>query len=193
MRKFKNICTVAIAVVAVVGSLLSATYTVKLSRRIEQVERSARADMVYLRGCIRHMEAELTAAVIDHLDEISRPVDGAEDTDTEPEPDETEQETEQVDLPTHNRPEGDLTEDTETESETETEIESESETETEAALLYTLAVHNERIGVFDATGRILCTLNVFVPSLPAADRSALRAGIPIYSQEQMWEILDKYA
>ena len=75
----------------------------------------------------------------------------------------------------------------------EIESETEAETEAEKAILYTLAIYNGRIGVFDATGRILCTLNVFVPSLPASDYAALLAGVPIYSQEQMWEIWDKYA
>lgn len=219
MRNFKTVCLVIIASVAVIGSVLSAFYASQLSAYVEQLERSARADMIYLRGYIRRLENELTDAIANLSEETSFPTNTDQIADTETEA-ESVLETERSDLPTDGHPEDDSeTHETETEfdfeSETETETESEaesasetdaeSESETDAEdesdiepepekpILYTLTIYNGRIGVFDATGRILCTLNVFVPSLPASDYAALLAGVPIYSQEQMWEIWDKYA
>ena len=239
MRNFKTVCLVIIASVAVIGSVLSAFYASQLSAYVEQLERSARADMIYLRGYIRRLEGELTEAIANLSEETSFPTNTDQISDTETEA-ESVLETERSDLPTDGHPEDDSASpetetefnfeseaETETESEAESESESESESETDAEdesdtefesetdaedesdtefeseteiepepekpILYTLTIYNGRIGVFDATGRILCTLNVFVPSLPASDYAALLAGIPIYSQEQMWEIWDKYA
>ena len=221
MRNFKTVCLVIIASVAVIGSVLSAFYASQLSAYVEQLERSARADMIYLRGYIRRLENELTDAIANLSEETSFPTNTDQISDTETEA-ESVLETERSDLPTDGHPEDDSeTHETETEfdfeseTETETESEAESESETDAKdesdtefeseteteiepeperpILYTLTIYNGRIGVFDATGRILCTLNVFVPSLPASDYAALLAGVPIYSQEQMWEIWDKYA
>ena len=227
MRNFKTVCLVIIASVAVIGSVLSAFYASQLSAYVEQLERSARADMIYLRGYIRRLENELTDAIANLSEETSFPTNTDQISDTETEA-ESVLETERSDLPTDGHPEDDSeTHETETEfdfeseTETETESEAESESETDAEsesetdaedesdtefeseteiepepekpILYTLTIYNGRIGVFDATGRILCTLNVFVPSLPASDYAALLAGVPIYSQEQMWEIWDKYA
>lgn len=219
MRNFKTVCLVIIASVAVIGSILSAFYASQLSAYVEQLERSARADMIYLRGYIRRLENELTDAIANLSEETSFPTNTDQISDTETEA-ESVLETERSDLPTDGHPEDDSetheaeTEfDFESETETETESEAESESETDAEdesdtefeseteiepepekpILYTLTIYNGRIGVFDATGRILCTLNVFVPSLPASDYAALLAGVPIYSQEQMWEIWDKYA
>ena len=219
MRNFKTVCLVIIASVAVIGSVLSAFYASQLSAYVEQLERSARADMIYLRGYIRRLENELTDAIANLSEETSFPTNTDQISDTETEA-ESVLETERSDLPTDGHPEDDSeTHETETEfdfeseTETETESDAESESETDAEdesdtefeseteiepepekpILYTLTIYNGRIGVFDATGRILCTLNVFVPSLPASDYAALLAGVPIYSQEQMWEIWDKYA
>ena len=217
MRNFKTVCLVIIASVAVIGSVLSAFYASQLSAYVEQLERSARADMIYLRGYIRRLEGELTEAIANLSAETSFPADTDQKPDTEAEAKtetETVLETERSDLPTDGHPEDDsetheteteLDFESETETETESDAESESETDAESEseteiepepekpILYTLTIYNGRIGVFDATGRILCTLNVFVPSLPASDYAALLAGVPIYSQEQMWEIWDKYA
>ena len=199
MRNFKTVCLVIIASVAVIGSILSAVYASQLSAYVEQLERSARADMVYLRGYIRRLEGELTDAIANLSEDTKSEAEATPDIESD-----AILETEQSDLPTDGHPEdeseiieseseSDSELETETEAMVETESETEAETEAEKAILYTLTIYNGRIGVFDATGRILCTLNVFVPSLPASDYAALLAGVPIYSQEQMWEIWDKYA
>lgn len=168
MRKLKNVSLIILIAIAVATSTVSVIFCNTLSHRIEQLTRTSRADMIYLRGCVRNLEAELSATLSDGLASINRPTSG--DPIAPPE--------------------------TDGESETEAETESSTDSETEPLpekVLYTLAVHNERIGVFDTTGRVLCILNVFTPSLPAADLAALSEGIPIYSPEQLWEILDKYA
>ena len=183
MRKYKAVCLVVMAAVAVLGSIFSAIYAAQLSAYVEQMKRSSRADMVYLRGYIRQLENELTDAIAGLAEETAPPAESDAVVETEAES-ETAPETDTGDLPALGQPEG---------YETEAETETETEAETEAPILYTLAIYNGRIGVFDATGRVLCTLNVFVPSLPATDYEALLAGVPIYSQEKMWDILDKYA
>ena len=179
MRKYKAVCLAVTAAVAVLGSIFSAVYASQLSAYVERMERSSRADMVYLRGYIRQLENELTDAIASLAENTAPPADADSVSEAETERD-TESET--GDLPTLYP-----------EEETEAEAETETEAETDAPVLYTLSIYNGCIGIFDATGRILCTLNVFVPSLPASDYAALLAGIPIYSQEQMWEIWDKYA
>ncbi len=109
---------------------------------------------------------------------------------------------------------------TETETERETERETESETlpipetpettpeappptvETELnggdgevffpTALYIIGEHKGRIGVFDATGTLLRTVNVFVMTLPRADREALAVGIAVYSPEEVEEVVGRY-
>ncbi len=90
---------------------------------------------------------------------------------------ETSAETDSMEFPTHNRPE--------TEAPSTEEI-------APAPILYTVAAHEGRIGVFDATGRLIRTVNVFLFSLPEADREALTVGIPAYSREEMVDIVSRY-
>ena len=193
MRKCKIIVRIVLPIVAVVASLISVILCATVSSRVNRLTRTNRADMIYLRGCVRNLESNLTDALAEGLAGISQPVLGDEidvpqtETDTETET-ESEEETDAVDLPAITVPEETSSEEGESDEMTDAEEESEP-----AEVLYTLAIVGERIGVLDTTGRVLCILNVFTPTLPAADLDALTEGIPIYSQEELWEVLDKYA
>ncbi len=262
MRKLQNAFLMAVAAVAVIGTLLTASYTQDLKEQIKQVERTSRADMNYLRHYIRNLETDLNASVIDkivdRLDAISRPTGGdalggnpaiteteteavteteaMSETDTEtatetdvPEtlptavisPEEetlTEEETTVESLPvtggeseSRDGTAGAIESDVESDAETATEPEGESDTpetetielpthdrpetlppETPSTLLYTVGAYEGRIGVFDATGRLIRTVNVFLFALPESDREALAVGIPAYSREEMLRIVERY-
>ncbi len=97
------------------------------------------------------------------------PFESERESDTTPE-------TDTVDIPTHNRP----------------ETESPVEDTASPAALYTIAAYKGHIGVFDATGRVVREVNVFLFALPAVDREALAVGIPAYSREEMVAIVARY-
>ena len=59
--------------------------------------------------------------------------------------------------------------------------------------LYTVRAHEGIIGIFDADGTLCRSVNVFVMTLPEADREALAAGIPAYSEEEMRRIAERFA
>jgi hypothetical protein len=59
--------------------------------------------------------------------------------------------------------------------------------------LYTVRAHEGIIGIFDADGTLCRSVNVFVMTLPEADREALAAGIPAYSEEEMRLIAERFA
>jgi hypothetical protein len=58
--------------------------------------------------------------------------------------------------------------------------------------LYLVTEDQGAICVLDATGAVIRRVNVFVMTLPEADRVALSAGIPIFSEGELWELLQKY-
>lgn len=59
--------------------------------------------------------------------------------------------------------------------------------------MYTVKAHEGIIGIFDADGALCRSVNVFVMTLPEADREALAAGIVAYSEEEMRMIAERYA
>jgi hypothetical protein len=84
-------------------------------------------------------------------------------------------ETEAVTVPAHKSP----------------EIQSSVESDVPTAL-YLLTEHEGIIGVFDAAGELVRTVNVFTKTLPKADREALQVGIPVYSFEEMCALVEQY-
>ncbi len=58
--------------------------------------------------------------------------------------------------------------------------------------LFMIAEHNGIIGVFDATGELLRTVNVIVEALPEADRRALEIGLPMYDWDEVLHMLERY-
>jgi hypothetical protein len=98
----------------------------------------------------------------------------------DPKPADTEAATEGVTLPTHNSPE------------TVPAAGGESTPETSPAAPYLVAAHNGVIGLFDASGALLKTVNVYLMTLPEADRAALTVGIPARDWEEALELLGQY-
>lgn len=180
MKKLMNGLLIALAVVLLSGLILSALYTQTVSDELTRLRRESRSDIVYLRTRIRELESELTESLLLAFPP-SQNVGGTGETETgtDSDADSDESLTEAVTVPTHQAPE--------TQSPT-LEI-----PETEAlAAAYLLTEHNGMIGVFDASGELLKTVNVFVMTLPEAEREALEVGIPAYSYEEMCKLAERY-
>ncbi len=167
------------AVIAVFAWLcVSTAYTYTVSEEVTRLRREGRSDLVYLRTRIRELESELTSVLLNGTQGPTESVDGEPETEADTLAD-TAPETEAITVPTHQAPE------------TQAPAEPLPETESPAAL-YLLTEHNGLIGIFDASGELVRTLNVFVFTLPEAEREALRVGIPAYSTEEMLRLAAQY-
>ena len=169
---------------------LAYLYTYSVSEELAMLRREDRSDTVYLRCRIRELESKLTAGLQEVLP--AEPVGGVGEETTAPAETEEEREsetvtdtavetaapdTEAVTLPVHQSPE------TQAPSEPETAI---------PPSLYLIAEHKGIIGLFDASGELLRSVNVFVMTLPEAEREALAVGIPARSWSEAVEMLDRY-
>lgn len=169
---------------------LAYLYTYSVSEELAMLRREDRSDTVYLRCRIRELESKLTAGLQEILP--AEPVGGVGEETTAPSETEEEREsetvtdtavesaapdTEAVTLPVHQSPE------TQAPSEPETAI---------PPSLYLIAEHKGIIGLFDASGELLRSVNVFVMTLPEAEREALAVGIPARSWSEAVEMLDRY-
>ena len=169
---------------------LAYLYTYSVSEELAMLRREDRSDTVYLRCRIRELESKLTAGLQEILP--AEPVGGVGEETTAPAETEEEREsetvtdtavetaapdTEAVTLPVHQSPE------TQAPSEPETAI---------PPSLYLIAEHKGIIGLFDASGELLRSVNVFVMTLPEAEREALAVGIPAQSWSEAVEMLDRY-
>ena len=188
MKKLLKALIGLYAVSALVGVLLSAAYTQTVSEELARLRRESRSDIVYLRTRVRELEGELKTSFLDRWaesPETEASVDTEDVTDlpeTETAADTeagTEVGEEAVTIPTHSSPET---------------AEPDGDTVDTAApvALYLLTVHEGRIGVLDASGELLRTVNVFVMTLPEAEQEALAVGIPAYSEEEMLSLLEQY-
>ena len=169
---------------------LAYLYTYSVSEELAMLRREDRSDTVYLRCRIRELESKLSAGLREILP--AEPVGGVGEETTAPAETEEEREsetvtdtavetaapdTEAVTLPVHQSPE------TQAPSEPETAI---------PPSLYLIAEHKGIIGLFDASGALLRSVNVFVMTLPEAEREALAVGIPARSWSEAVEMLDRY-
>lgn len=172
-------------------------YTYSVSEELTTLRRESRSDTVYLRCRIRDLESELDAERAEGLlpptedvggdpteneqNEVTSPM-GTDGQATAPTENDAAAQppvsTEEVTLPVHESP--------------ETQPPAE-ETTAAPASLYLIAEQNGIIGLFDASGALLRSLNVFVMTLPEADREALEVGIPVASWEEAVDILDRFA
>lgn len=186
MRKITKWLLIAVAAVSLGWSGLISLYTHAVSEELATLRRESRGDVIYLRCRIRELESELTAGLLENLTPKAEPVGGDGETETRTEstlPTEPSAEsaakpsTGEVTLPTHQAP--------------ETQSPSETQAETVPAL-YLVAERDGVIGLFDASGELLREANVFVMTLPAADREALTVGIPCRSWEEAVELLERY-
>ncbi|MCI8361351.1 MAG: hypothetical protein HFE86_08465 [Clostridiales bacterium] len=67
-----------------------------------------------------------------------------------------------------------------------------SSEESELRPLYTVGSYNNRVAVFvyGETEPSQVLEEVFLRSLPAGDRQRLEQGIPVYSEEDLWSLLE---
>ncbi len=191
MRKLTKALLIAITTVSLGWSILSSLYTHTVSEKLAMLKRESHSDVIYLRCRLRELEKELGATILDRLTPSVKPVDGSleeeeacTESDTasvaESEGDSIadtgdEAVTESVTLPTHEAPE------------TRPSVDIE-----EPAGVYLLGVHEGRVALFDAAGALIDSVNVFVMTLPDADRAALEAGIPVSSPEEARELMERY-
>lgn len=176
---------------------IACLYTYSVSEELTTLRRESRSDTVYLRCRIRDLESELAA---ERAKEQTPPAEAVGGNPAQPQrgetiaPAETEEgvtspadtapqakpdsSTEEVTLPTHQSP--------------ETQAPAEEVTATPASL-YLIAESGGVIGLFDASGALLKSVNVFVMTLPEADRKALSVGIPASSWEEALTVLDRFS
>ena len=82
----------------------------------------------------------------------------------------------------------------ETESESQSIKQPEAAPETELpTALYTVRETGGRIGIFDAGGVLVRTVNVPVNTLPRSDREQLSVGITIHSEEELKALIEDFS
>ncbi len=181
MKKFTKGLLFAAIIIAIGGVILSALYTQTVSDELTRLRRESRSDIVYLRTRVRELESELTACLLSQWDPPSEAVDGVEDVsdDTSEITQDSESRTEEVTVPTHQAPE--------TQKPT-----AELPNQEGCDAVYVLSEYQGVIGVFDNSGELFKTVNVFVMTLPETERAALEIGIPAYSYEELCALLKQY-
>ena len=193
MSKLTKWLLISIAAVSLGWSSFSSLYSLSVADELATLRKENRNDLSYLRNRIRELDSELNSILLDMLDRPSVPVDGAPD----PAPSEAETtETPEGDTETDNAPEDTMSGATEevtipTHQSPETEVSDKAEGET-VPTLYLVAERDGIIGLFDASGDMLRQANVFVMTLPEADRKTLAVGIPASSLEEALSILEQY-
>ena len=178
MKKLTVGLLVFAAILSVGALILSYTYTHSVSEELTLLRRESRNDLVYLRSRVKDLESELQLL----RDETKEPTFDAEEpvTETEPLP--------ETDIPT----EPPVTEAVTIPSQHAPETQPPAPESDTTPVRYLITEHNGIIGVFDEDGTLVHTVNVFVMTLPAADREALAAGIPAHSAEELEEIIKRY-
>ena len=182
--------------VLTVSLIFSTLYTYSVSEELSLLRREGRSDLVYLRSRIRDLESELSAQQADTDVSVTIPAGGDDPADgptngptngadgagvdNEATTSTPAEETEEMTIPTHSSP----------------ETSPPADTEASAAPLpaspYLVAAHDGVIGIFDATGALLKTANVYIMTLPESDRAALEVGIPVGSWAEALRLLDMY-
>ena len=190
----KGLLIAAFCILAVWAGL-STLYTYSVSEELTLLRREGRSDTVYLRCRIRDLESELSAGLTAREPSPDEPAD--QEAATEPSsdrevsaeivpdgdiplrsPNGQESATEGVTVPTHSSPESLPAPD--------------RETQASPAAPYLVAAREGVIGIFDATGALLRSINVYIMTLPEADREALSVGIPAEDWEEALGLLEAY-
>ena len=78
-------------------------------------------------------------------------------------------------------------------SETDSDTMSETEFETESpAIEYTVKSYEGKIGIFSENGTLLQVIDVYIKTLPKADRSLLEKGILVRDEAELRSIIEDY-
>ena len=178
MKKLAKIALIAALVMSVGGSALASTFAALTRSAQAELRQHNISEMLSLKSRIRKLESGLSA-IADALPDEKEAQGDASQVDAS-----------QVDASQVNAEPDD------------TDVMLPEETVAEAVVThaeahaaergYIISVYRGIIGVFDADGRLLRTVNVSVATLPASDRDALLDGIPASTQEQMLEIVGQY-
>ena len=182
MKKLAKIALITALVMSVGGSALASTFAALTRSAQAELRQHNISEMLSLKSRIRKLESGLSA-IADALPDEKEAQGDASQVDASQvdasqvnaEPDDTE-----VMLPEETVAEAVVT-----------HAEAHA-AEPAAERGYIISVYRGIIGVFDADGRLLRTVNVSVATLPASDREALLDGIPASTQEQMLEIVGQY-
>ena len=174
MKNHTKVLLITVIALALGWTLLLTVFTGSVAEELKLLRREKLSDTIYLRCRIRELESSFAAFLLQPPADSDQAVGGAPDTDA-PESNDGDP-TEEITLPTHDSPE------------TVPPVE---DTHRPAAQ-YILAEHNGILGVFDAAGELLRTVNVYVMTLPHADREALTVGIPAYSEEEIDALVAQY-
>ena len=195
MKKITKALLITAAVAALGWSALATAYTHTVSEALATLRRESRSDVNYLRYRIRELESELSAELREALHSLNptedtvgtdAPQEGtaqepAESEGTVPETESESHTSEAVTIPVHQSPE------------TRPAVTEGAEDTAPPVSPYLLAEYHGIIGVFDAAGELLSTVNVFVMTLPKADREALSVGIPAATWQEAEELIEAYS
>lgn len=169
MRKLVKILIVGALVVSLGGSAVAASAVVAVNNALEELRTRSLNDNLSLRSRINQLEsvvAEKLPELADRAMEVIAPADGS-----------PEDEDEVVGMDEVTSPAMHAAADAD---------------DAPAEAGYLIREYNGIIGVFDADGLLLRTVNVAVSTLPACDREALDEGITAATFEEMNSIVDMY-
>ncbi len=169
MKNITIALVIAILATAFIGTIITSAYTYSLSVELAEVKRSAYNEAVSLSTRFRNLKKELNAEINDRLEAVETAADTLPSESSAPE---TAPETEMETLPILMEPE------------------TTPAATTPSFSLYVIAEHEGIIGIFDAAGELMQTVNVLVMTLPEADREALAMGMAVYSWEEAVELAE---
>ena len=164
MKKWLKICLVFSLVVLIGAAVFSGLYAKHQSDTMTELRRKSTAEVIRLRYRLEVLEDELLAK-LDEWKDAAIPVGNNGHGSDLP----VTEATEELTVPEANSPET-----------------------MPPARRYTVSVYENIIGVYDSDGRAVRTVNVFVATLPKADREALTAGIAVYSEEELQALIERY-
>ena len=171
MKNHTKVLLITAVTLALGWTMLLTLFAGSVAEELQLLRREKLSDSIYLRCRIRDLESSLKEILLPDAEGSDTPVGGNPETEdntiTDDDP------TEEITLPTHDSPET-------------------IPPESSPSALYILAEHEGVLGVFDPAGELLRTVNVYVMTLPDADREALAVGIPAYSEEEMDALVERY-
>ena len=59
--------------------------------------------------------------------------------------------------------------------------------------IYVLREHEQRIGIFDADGQLIGTVNLPIVTLPRSEQDRLARGIEVFSREELERLIESYS
>ena len=66
-------------------------------------------------------------------------------------------------------------------------------TKTIGEVLFIVKEYEEKIGIFDPSGRLLQTIDIYTKTLPKTDRALLREGIELRSEAELSALIEDYS